>query len=431
MRCSPETPGSGARRNDVPAAHLPRRSGSAPPLEPGGLGLRRASALAIGVGTVTVLPGFLVGVLSLQIRSDLDVSLGRGSGRHERFFAAGALGTGLLGRLSQRAGALASMRTRPAAAARACSPSPRSPPRCRFCSALLVVAGLANAAHQPAINLFMAEEVPLGRQGLAFGVKQSAIPAAILVSGLALPALALPFGWRPTVAACGGMALAMAAVATAAGRSEPEATPRPQEVGPQGRARRERSSCWPWGPRWPPSAPTPSAHTWWPQRWTPGSRRGRRACWWRWAAAPAWPCVCAVGERADRRSDYGLVRWRCCWARVAGLRADGLRPAPLLLIGAAGGLQPGLGLARACSTSPWWTATGHPLRPPGSRRPASTSAPREDPRGLRPAGGPQGYRPAWAVSRPTVAGTAVMAVSSPRPSSAGQRPDRAAPGDWP
>ena len=53
--------------------------------------------------------------------------------------------------------------------------------------ALLAVAGLANAVNQPAINLFMADQVPLDRQGLAFGIKQSAIPGAILVSGLALP----------------------------------------------------------------------------------------------------------------------------------------------------------------------------------------------------------------------------------------------------
>ena len=82
--------------------------------------------------------------------------------------------------------------------------------------ALLAVAGLANAVSQPAINLFMAEQVPTERQGLAFGVKQSAIPAAILVSGLALPALALPFGWRATFAAC---ALGPLAVAAAIRRS--------------------------------------------------------------------------------------------------------------------------------------------------------------------------------------------------------------------
>jgi len=82
---------------------------------------------------------------------------------------------------------------------------------------LLAAAGLANAVTQPAINLFMADQVPLDRQGLAFGIKQSAIPTAVLVSGLALPVLALPLGWRATFAICaGGVLLVGAAVGRAA-----------------------------------------------------------------------------------------------------------------------------------------------------------------------------------------------------------------------
>ena len=76
------------------------------------------------------------------------------------------------------------------------------------------MAGLSNAVAQTAINLFMAEQVVLDRQGLAFGIKQSGIPAAILVSGLALPALALPLGWRATFAICGGLVLAVAVAAS-------------------------------------------------------------------------------------------------------------------------------------------------------------------------------------------------------------------------
>jgi predicted MFS family arabinose efflux permease len=84
--------------------------------------------------------------------------------------------------------------------------------------ALLAAAGVSNAVTQPAINLFMADQVRLERQGLAFGIKQAAIPAAVLVSGLALPLLALPLGWRPTFAVCAAGALA---VAVAVRRSAP------------------------------------------------------------------------------------------------------------------------------------------------------------------------------------------------------------------
>jgi predicted MFS family arabinose efflux permease len=67
--------------------------------------------------------------------------------------------------------------------------------------------------------------VPLARQGLAFGIKQAAIPAAVLVSGLTLPLLALPLGWRPTFAVCAAGALA---VAVAVGRSATSFAPVPQ-----------------------------------------------------------------------------------------------------------------------------------------------------------------------------------------------------------
>ncbi|MBA3358615.1 MAG: MFS transporter, partial [Thermoleophilaceae bacterium] len=183
------------------------------------MGLLRASALAVAVGTVTVIPGFLVGVLSLQIRSDLGVSLAQAAAGVTVFFAAGALGTASLGRLSQRMGALESMRTAAVISGLSMLAIAAFASSLEILLGLLVVAGLANALNQPAINLLMAEEVPLGRRGLAFGVKQSAIPAAILVSGLALPLVALPLGWRATVGICGGLALAVAAVALTAGSS--------------------------------------------------------------------------------------------------------------------------------------------------------------------------------------------------------------------
>jgi predicted MFS family arabinose efflux permease len=191
-------------------------------------GLARASALAVAVGAATVLPGFLVGALALQIRADLSVSVGAVAAGVTVFFLAGALGAGPGGRLAERTGALPAMR-RSALVSGACLIAGAA-----LANSLvglfvaLAVAGLANAVSQPAINLFMAEQVPLDRQGLAFGIKQSAIPAAIMVSGLALPLLALPLGWRATFALCG---LAALAVSTLARRSSPS-FPQPVERAP-------------------------------------------------------------------------------------------------------------------------------------------------------------------------------------------------------
>lgn len=62
--------------------------------------------------------------------------------------------------------------------------------------AALILGGLASAAGQTGSNLFLARRVVPGRQGLAFGAKQAAVPLAALLGGLAVPAIALTVGWR-------------------------------------------------------------------------------------------------------------------------------------------------------------------------------------------------------------------------------------------
>jgi MFS family permease len=172
----------------------------------------RATALGVAVGAATVLPGFLVGALSLQIRDALHASLGAVAAGVTVFFSAGALSAGPLGRVSERVGPLTSMRASAIVTAVSLLAIAAFAGSLGVLFALLAVAGLANGANQPAINLYMAEEVHTERQGLAFGIKQSAIPAAITLSGLALPVLALPLGWRATTAVCGGLVLVVAAV---------------------------------------------------------------------------------------------------------------------------------------------------------------------------------------------------------------------------
>jgi MFS family permease len=193
-------------------------------------GVAAPAALAVAAGAATVLPGFLVGTLALQIRADLDVSVSAVAVGVTVFFAAGAVGAGPGGRLAERVGALDAIRGCLLATAACLLLIAVLAGSLPVFLVLLAVAGLANAVTQPAINLFMADQVSLDRQGLAFGVKQSAIPAAALISGLALPVLALPLGWRPTLALCALGALGVAAATLrAAGRLvvPPERPPAP------------------------------------------------------------------------------------------------------------------------------------------------------------------------------------------------------------
>jgi len=173
-----------------------------------------------------------VGALALQIRGDLDVSVAAVASGVSVFFAAGALGAGPGGRLAERVGALAAIRGCLLVTAACLVAVAALAQSLAVLLGLLVLTGLSNAVSQPAINLFMADQVPLERQGLAFGIKQSAIPAAVLVSGLALPLIALPFGWRPTFVLCALAALAVAAVVGRSARSFVAPPPRPRAPRP-------------------------------------------------------------------------------------------------------------------------------------------------------------------------------------------------------
>jgi MFS family permease len=173
-------------------------------------------ALSVATGAASVFPSFLVGALALQIHDDLDAGVEAVAAGVTVFFLAGALAAGWGGRLADHIGALRAMRRCilvTAAALGAAALAPSLP----VLFVLLAIAGVANAVTQPAINLFVAEQIPGDRQGLGFGIKQSGIPAAILLSGLALPVLALPLGWRVTLALC---ALAPLAVGLALPRGE-------------------------------------------------------------------------------------------------------------------------------------------------------------------------------------------------------------------
>lgn len=77
-------------------------------------------------------------------------------------------------------------------------------------AAVLFVAGAASTAGQASSNLVLSLRIMTKRQGLAFGIKQAAVPLAFLIAGAAVPAVALSIGWR--WAFVGGGALACLAL---------------------------------------------------------------------------------------------------------------------------------------------------------------------------------------------------------------------------
>jgi predicted MFS family arabinose efflux permease len=165
---------------------------------------------AIAVATCGVLPPFLTGGLAVQMRAELGFGAAALGIAVSLFFTTQAFASAPCGRIVERLGPRRGMQA--AALGSAAS---------LLCIALfasswngligfLVLGGLANAVAQVAANLALARGVRVERQGLAFGMKQAAIPAATLLSGLAVPLVGTTVGWRWAFIGCALGALAIA-----------------------------------------------------------------------------------------------------------------------------------------------------------------------------------------------------------------------------
>ena len=155
----------------------------------------------------TVLPGFLIGALSVQVSAEMDVSEGAYGWGLGSFFAAAMVASILLGRLSQRIGALSQVTLALAVTAVAQLALAATARSFGAVIGYLVVAGLCNAAIQSSVNLALAQ-ARLPRLGLAVSIKQSGLPTATLLAGFAVPSLALTVGWRWAYVVSAGLAVA-------------------------------------------------------------------------------------------------------------------------------------------------------------------------------------------------------------------------------
>lgn len=177
------------------------------------LRLVRPLTATVLVATTGTLPTFLSGAIGVQLRDELgfrETGLGLAIAMA---FGVAALCSVLFGRTVERLGPVRSMRIAAVLSATTMlAVAIGAHSLTSFC-AVLVIGGVANAMSQPATNLYITRVVPPHRQGIAFALKQSAIPGSTLLGGLAVPAIALTVGWR--WAFVGGAALAIAGALTA------------------------------------------------------------------------------------------------------------------------------------------------------------------------------------------------------------------------
>lgn len=152
--------------------------------------------LGVSITTISSIPVFLTGALAVQIRQDLHLSASLIGAAVAVFFASASLSSISSGKIAERSGSEIIMRISVILSVVTLGGIAFLASSYPVLLVFLALGGITNGAVQPAVNLFLSNVVPLPRQGMAFGVKQAAIPVATFLSGLAVPSLALTIGWH-------------------------------------------------------------------------------------------------------------------------------------------------------------------------------------------------------------------------------------------
>lgn len=149
----------------------------------------------MGVNLSGVLALFLTGAMAVQIGREFGAAPAAVGSLASFFALTTSLGSAPLGRQVRRLGVRRSLWAASLTASAAlllCAVSNSMV----MLGAALLVGGLGNAIGQPAGNALVAAHVRPQRYGLGFAIKQSGIPLATTLGGLAVPLVALTLGWR-------------------------------------------------------------------------------------------------------------------------------------------------------------------------------------------------------------------------------------------
>lgn len=150
-----------------------------------------------GLATVVgQLPVFLTGAMAVQITDDLRFGATALGVAVAMYRVGGAATSGYLGGLVDRIGAVASLRLAALVSVVTSVGIATTATSWLVLVGWLTLGATANVLAQPAANRLLVRTVRPGRQGMAFGIKQSAPPAASMLAGLSVPVIALTVGWR-------------------------------------------------------------------------------------------------------------------------------------------------------------------------------------------------------------------------------------------
>ncbi len=157
----------------------------------------------------TVFPGFAAGALSVQLTAEYGVGEATYGWALGAFFLSAAAGSVVLGRTAQSLGPRRQITLALVGSAAAQLTIALFSTEFLALVACMAVLGFLNSGNQTAINLAISQ-ARLPRLGLAIAIKQSGMPAAAMLGGLAVPVIALTVGWEYVFGL--GAAFAVAAI---------------------------------------------------------------------------------------------------------------------------------------------------------------------------------------------------------------------------
>lgn len=172
----------------------------------------RATALGTMSTVLGVLPVFLLGGLAVLIGDELGFGESALGVAVAAYFLTSAVTSVPVGRLTERIGARRATILAGSCSAALLASIGLFATGWWILVVLLLLAGAANAMSQLSANVWVAHAVPAAHRGLAFGIKQSAVPIGTLVAGAALPLVGLTLGWRAAFVGTAVLGAAVVAV---------------------------------------------------------------------------------------------------------------------------------------------------------------------------------------------------------------------------
>jgi MFS family permease len=169
-----------------------------------------AGSTVVGAGAM---PGFLIAALAPRIRDDFHFSASSLGLAIALFYFACAMLSTPAGHFVERVGLVRGMRLGASTTFVGCLMVALFAHSALELTLLLLVGTIGNALAGPAVSALLRRDIPPVKQGLAFGAQQAGAPTGAVLSGLMLPAIAIPFGWRWAFVLTGALAVTATLVA--------------------------------------------------------------------------------------------------------------------------------------------------------------------------------------------------------------------------